>query len=127
MALPKFLRIGGKIMLWLVGSVIVLVVALLIFIQTDTFNQYALEFTLDKLNSSEEKNGNRISAESLTGNIFDGIRLTGGKITVKDDTLMRFNYMEVKYDIWGLLDNRISVSQLTLKEPFIYAKKDKIR
>ncbi|MBE2218849.1 MAG: translocation/assembly module TamB domain-containing protein [Ignavibacteria bacterium] len=125
MALPKFVRIGGKILLWFVGSVIVLVVAILIFIQTDTFNQYALEFTLDKLNSSEEKNGNRLNAESLTGNIFDGMKLTGGNITVKDDTLLRFNYMEVKYDVWGLLDNRITVSQLTLKEPFISAEKIK--
>ncbi|MBL8016949.1 MAG: hypothetical protein JNK43_06750, partial [Ignavibacteria bacterium] len=123
--MPKFIRTGGKILLWLFGSIVVLVAALLIFVQTDTFNKYALEYTLDKLNSSEEKNGNRINAESLTGNIFEGIRLTGGNITVKDDTLLSFNFMEVKYDVWGLVDKRISVSELTLKEPFISAEKIK--
>lgn len=125
MALPKFIKIGGKIFLWLTCFIIALIAALLIFIQTDTFNKIALDYTLDKLNSSEEKKGNRINAESLTGNIFDGIRLSGGNVTVKEDTLLRFNYMEVKYDLWGLLDKRITVSQLTLKEPYISAQKIK--
>ncbi|MBN8584996.1 MAG: translocation/assembly module TamB domain-containing protein [Ignavibacteria bacterium] len=112
---------AAKIMLWLTGSVIFLLIAIIIFIQTDKFNEIALEFTLDELNSAQKEKMNTINAESIEGNIFSGIKLNNGNITVKNDTLLKFGHLSVKYDIWGLLDKKILLKEVVLNDPFIFA------
>ena len=121
--LPAIIKKGGKILLWAFGSVILLLIILFIFIQTDTFNKYALEYTLNELNSSQQPRENKINAESIDGNIFDGIRLNKGNVSVKGDTLLSFNFLSVKYDLWGLLDKRIMLHEIILNEPVINSSK----
>ncbi len=121
--LPVIVRKGGKILLWFSGSVILLLIILLIFIQTDTFNKFALEYTLNELNSSEQPRNNKINAESIEGNIFSGIKLNKGNVTVVTDTLLSFNFLSVKYDLWGLLDKRIMLYEVILSEPVIKASR----
>ncbi len=123
--LPVIIRKGGKVLLWIFGSIILLLIILFIFIQTDTFNKYALEYTLNELNSSQQPRDNKINAESIDGNIFDGIRLNKGSVSVKGDTLLSFNYLSVKYDLWGLLDKRIMLHEIILNEPVINSSKIK--
>lgn len=123
--LNKILKKGSKILLFTFGAVILLLVVLLIFIQTDTFNKYALEYTLNELNSSQQPRDNKINAESIEGNILSGIKLIKGNITVKNDTLLSFNYLEVKYSLWGLLDKRILLHDIILKDPVIITTKIK--
>ncbi|MEO8513836.1 MAG: translocation/assembly module TamB domain-containing protein [Ignavibacteria bacterium] len=123
--LPAVIRKGGKILLWALGSVILLLIFLFIFIQTDTFNKYALEYTLNELNSSQQPRKNKINAESIDGNIFSGIRLNKGSVSVYEDTLLSFNYLSVKYDLWGLLDKRIMLHEIILSDPVINASKIK--
>lgn len=117
--LTKILKIGGKTLLWLLGGVFLLLLFLYIFIQTDTFNKFALEYTLDELNTSQTPRNNQINAESIEGNILYGIKLNEGNVMVRNDTMMRFNFLELKYDLWGLLDKRISLASVILNEPII--------
>jgi len=121
--LTKILKKTGKIALWLFGGVILLLVFLFIFIQTDTFNKLALDYTLNELNSSQTPRENHINAESIEGNILYGIKLNKGNISVRNDTLMSFDYLEVNFDLWGLLDKRISLASVILNEPMINASK----
>jgi len=121
--LTKILKKTGKIALWLFGGVILLLVFLFIFIQTDTFNKLALDYTLNELNSSQTPRENHINAESIEGNILYGIKLNKGNISVRNDTLMSFDYLEVNFDLWGLLDKRISLASVILNEPVINASK----
>jgi hypothetical protein len=76
--LPKILKKSGKVLLWLSGGIILLLIFLLIFIQTDTFNKIALDYTLNELNTSQTPRDNHINAESIEGNIFYGIKLNKG-------------------------------------------------
>ncbi len=124
--LPKFIKKGSKILLWIFGLVLLLVIFLFIFIQSDSFNKYALEYTLNELNTSQQPRENKINAESIDGNILNGIRLVKGSITVKEDTLLSFNYLEVKYNLWGLLDKRILLHEVTLSDPVISTSKIKL-
>jgi hypothetical protein len=116
----KVLKKLLKYSIWLLGFFIILVIGLYIFIQTETFNKWALDFTLGKLNKSWELKDNKVSAESLNGNILKGIKLNNGAITVRGDTLIGFSYLEVKYDLWALLKHKISVDYLILNSPRIY-------
>lgn len=113
----------GKIFLWILGIIILLVFALFIFIQTNAFNKLALEYTLDELNSSQKEKHNKINTESIEGNILNGIRLNKGSVTVFEDTLLSFSYLEVKYNLWGLLDKRISLETVFMSEPVIFSSK----
>ncbi len=115
--LSKFVKKGFKISLWIFGSVILLIIFLFVFIQTDLFNKYALEYTLNELNTSQQPRENKIHAESIDGNILSGIKLNKGDVTVRGDTLLAFNYLEVSYNLWGLLDKRITVDKLVLSDP----------
>ena len=117
--LPKILKKSGKVLLWLSGGIILLLIFLLIFIQTDTFNKIALDYTLNELNTSQTPRDNHINAESIEGNIFYGIKLNNGNVIVRSDTMLSFGNLEVKYDLWGLLDKRISLAHVILNEPVI--------
>lgn len=113
------LKKGGKILLWMAGMLFFLLIFLFIFVQSDTFNKIVLDYTLDELNTSQTPRDNHINAESIEGNIFYGIKLNNGNVTVRSDTMLSFASLEVKYDLWGLLDKRISLAHVILNEPVI--------
>lgn len=123
----------GRFIKWIFIAfviILLLITGLFIFIQTDTFDKIALDFVLNKINSSiEAKDGkdSRISAESLEGNILTGFRLKNGSIRVKSDTLIKFSSIEAKYNIFALLKHEISVVSLTIKQPQINLTKVKDR
>lgn len=121
--LPKILKKSGKIFLWLLGGVILFLIFLFIFIQTDAFNKFALDYTLNELNSSQTPRENHINAESIDGNILFGIKLNKGNVTVRNDTLMSFDYLEVNYNLWALIDKRISLASVILNEPIVNLSK----
>jgi len=108
----------------LLGGFICLIAAIFIFIQTDVFNKWALDFTLEKLNESIYEDA-KINARELDGNVLTGLTLKDGSITVKEDTLMRFNYIETEYNIWKLIDKEIRLERLILNSPYINAHKIK--
>jgi hypothetical protein len=106
-----------KIFLYILGSFIILLILILIFIQTPIFNNIVLNYTIKNLNESWKDKESNISAESIEGNILTGIRLNRGALTVKQDTLLSFGYLDVKYDIFGLLKKQIVLDHIELNEP----------
>jgi len=116
-----------KYFIWIIGVIVVLLIALYFFIQTETFNRWALNFALNKLNNSESwlKKENSINAESINGNILKGLRVNNIVITVKKDTLESFKYLDLKYDIWGLLKQKISFDYVVLNSPEVNLTKIK--
>ncbi len=116
-----------KYFIWSAGTIAIFLIALIIFIQTDTFNKWALNFALNKLNNSESwlKKENSINAESINGNILKGLRIDNIVITVKKDTLVSISYLDLKYDIWGLLKQKISIDYAVINNPNIKLSKIK--
>lgn len=123
--MQKFLKICLKIALGLVLFIITLVIALYFFIQTDTFNNIALNFGKDKLNESWAGKNSSIQVESLQGNILKGLIINKGTIVTEKDTLLKFSYITLKYDIWGLLNKEITLDYLILNSPEINLTKVK--
>src|SRR5438128_1275180 len=123
----KVLKKISKYLLWFFIFMVVLLVGLYFFVQTETFSRWALEYTLGKMNKSWEDKDNRVNAESIHGNILKGLKLYNGSIVVKGDTLINFPSLEVNYDLWGLLKHRITVDLIDMDSPRIYltSTKDK--
>ena len=116
-----------KYFIWFIGVIIVLLISLYFFIQTETFNRWALNFALNKLNNSESwlKKENTVTVESINGNILKGLRVNNILITVKKDTLVSINYIDLKYDIWGLLKQNINLDYIVLNSPKVNLTKIK--
>lgn len=68
-----------------------------------------------------------VFANSLEGNIFTGLRLIGGNVIVKQDTLLKFDTLEVKYDVLSLLNKKIVLKKIALESPQINLTKIKGR
>ncbi|MFA7359851.1 MAG: hypothetical protein WC139_02325 [Candidatus Kapaibacterium sp.] len=106
---------------WLISIFIILIIALIIFIQTELFNKWALSYTINSLNESESwiKKDNFISAESINGNILKGLRINKAVITVKKDTLISADFIDLKYNIWGLMNKSIYVDYAVINSPVV--------
>ncbi|MEO6695530.1 MAG: hypothetical protein ABIY50_08715, partial [Ignavibacteria bacterium] len=111
-----FKRLLG-ILAGIIVSLLIVIVLSYFFIQSDAFNKWALELTLEEINSSWQEKDNRITADSLTGNVLTGLTLHNGAILTKGDSLLRFNHIDIKYDIWGLLDHEIRLDHVKLNSP----------
>lgn len=102
-----------------------LVTGVLIFIQTDYFNERLLNFTLEKVNEGLKEKDSKISAASLTGNLLSGITLNDVSVKVKDDTLLRMRSLKLDYDLLRLTAKEIASDEILLDHPQINLTKVK--
>ena len=116
-----------RYLLYTLGSILFLLVFLFLAARTDTFNRWLLEKTVNSLNSSLASNESVVFANSLEGNIFTGLRLIGGNVLVKQDTLLKFDSLEVSYDILSLLNKKIVLKKIALESPQINLTKVRSR
>lgn len=116
---PKksFVKRLQKMLLYILGSFLLLLILIFIFIQTPIFNKIVLNYSFKQLNESWKEKQSNISAESIDGNILTGVRLNNGAITIQNDTLVKFEYLDVKYNIWGLLKKQITIGHFELNKP----------
>lgn len=123
----KIFRKILKYFILFLGAIVVLLIAVYIFIQTDTFNGLALNFALNKLNDSESwlKKENFITVESINGNILESLQVNNIVITVKKDTLVNIKKLDIKYDIWALLKQKISLDYVVINSPVVNLTKIK--
>ncbi|MDQ3019343.1 MAG: translocation/assembly module TamB [Bacteroidota bacterium] len=117
--MKKIFKKVFKILFWFLSVIVVLLIALYFFIQTDTFNRMALDYTLKELNEGWEQNNSQINVRSLRGNILKGLVLDSGTITIQKDTLLNFDGIDLKYSIWNLLDHEINLDHVILYSPKI--------
>ena len=124
--MKKIVKIPLKIVAGIFISVIIVLIVIFFSMQTQGFNNWALELTLEKVNESWKEKDNTLSVSTLEGNILTGLRLNNGYVKIKNDTALTFDYAVVKYDLWGLLDNEIRIKELTLHSPRLVLNKIQI-
>jgi autotransporter translocation and assembly factor TamB len=106
-----------KILLWIAGIVIIFLIAILIFIQTNSFNKLALDFALEKLNENWKPKNSEIQIKSVNGNILSGLNIDSILITIEKDTILNINSIGLKYDIWGLPNKEIRLQNIIVSSP----------
>jgi len=114
-----------KYLVYLIITFIAVFVFLFLFVQTERFNTWLLDYSFNKLNESWKTKDGKIYAESLRGNIFTGLRLYNGNITVKKDTLIKFANVQVKYNLLALLNKEMIISHISVNSPEINLTKVK--
>ena len=98
---------------------IFIIFSLIILLQTTFFKTWLLDIALSKINNDLVKPGSLIYAESLEGNILSGIKLNNAGIIVQKDTLVKFDYIDVGYNIFRILNEEIYIHNLVLENPEI--------
>jgi len=101
------------------GILVLLLILLLIFIQTDYFNRIAVDFALKEINKSLNEKDSRLAIGSLEGNLLTGIVLKDAAVVVKEDTLIKFQSLTLKYDILRLLSKEVIAEEVILDRPSI--------
>ncbi|MFZ1320710.1 MAG: translocation/assembly module TamB domain-containing protein [Ignavibacteria bacterium] len=114
-----------KILTCIIISFIFLSLMIFFFIQTETFNRWVLDFTLDKINKNSQTSGILVSVDSAQGNILKEINLKNGSVKILEDTIFSFTSIEINYDIWRLFDKEIKIENLKINSPALNLTKIK--
>ncbi len=101
------------------GIFILLLVALLVFIQTDFFNKIVVNFALKEINKSFSEKNSSLAIGSIEGNLLSGIKLNDAAVVLKEDTLIKFRSLTLKYDILRLLSKEVIAEEVIIDEPSI--------
>ena len=94
-------------------------VGLVFFLQTSFAKNWILHYAIDKVNESLVTKESRIDAESIEGSIISGLRLNKASVIVKKDTLLKLDFIELGYDLWGIPNKNVYVSKIILNNPVI--------
>ncbi|MFO7885499.1 MAG: AsmA family protein, partial [Desulfobacteraceae bacterium] len=113
-----------KIVLWVFGGFIAVVVALSVFI-TFFLTEDRLKTLL--IPRAEEHLGRNVSIESIKAGLFSGITIKNAVVKEKDS---KKNFISVKkfvlsYKLMPLLEKKLVVSEISLVEPEIFVERDK--
>lgn len=108
-----------KILTSIVISFIFLSLIIFLIIQTDTFSRWAFHYTLNKLNEDSQTRGVHVSVDSIQGNILKEINLKNGSVKIMEDTIFSFTSIDLKYNIWKLIDKEITVQNLYIDSPVL--------
>lgn len=116
---PRKKSLFFRIVKYTVLSITLILITLVLLLQTTFFKTWILDIVLAELNGTIVKEGNTIFAESLGGNIITGIRLENAGIKVQKDTLVKFDHLEVEYNIFKAFNKEIFIKNLVLENPQI--------
>lgn len=100
-------------------GVLIFLIGLVLFLQTSFAKNWILHYAIDKVNESLASKDSRVYAESISGSIINGLRLNGASVVVKKDTLLKLDYIELGYDLWGIPNKNVYVSKVSLNNPVI--------
>ncbi len=103
-----------KIPLVVLASLVVLLLLAVAATQTGWFRNWVKGYVTGAAN--ESLNG-RLSIESLDGNLYSSLTLTGVALTQGQDTLIYVPRIDVNYDLWEALHHRIAIESVVVDRP----------
>ena len=101
-------------------TIFLLFIALLVSAtQTRIFRNWLSGYITDKINESFSEKDSHLSFGSLEGNFFSEIILTDAKLKVKNDDMLEFERLKVHFDIFQLLEKKITLKEVILLNPTV--------
>ncbi len=101
-------------------TIFLLFIALLVSAtQTRIFRNWLSGYVSEKINESFSKKDSHLSFGSLEGNFFSEIILTDAKLKVKNDDMIEFRRLKVHFDIFQLLEKKITLKEVILLDPSV--------
>jgi len=96
------------------AGIVFLMIALLLFTESAYFKKILRDFIVRTADASLNAS---LSIEELDGNLFAGWSLTGVSLTDASGPIISVDNIVLRYELRGLLMNRIVVRELTLNKP----------
>jgi hypothetical protein len=85
--------------------------------QTGIFRGWIKDFLVSKINDNFSSKFSTISIGEIQGNFFSEIIIKDASFKVKNDEMMSFDWIKIKYNIFGLLDKHVDLTEVTLENP----------
>ena len=114
-------RVVGKVLLGLAAVVVLLVVGVLVFLQTDAGRGFARGLVVDQI-ANVFADDAEVSVDGLDGNFLTGARLTGLQIRRGGETVVSVDTVMVDYTLRTLLNRTFSASRLYVGRPQVYVR-----
>jgi TamB, inner membrane protein subunit of TAM complex len=87
--------------------------------QTSYFRGWLKDYIVETLNESFQEKQSSLSIGSLEGNFFSEIIVSDAILKVKQDEMVRFERLKVNFNIFGLLDKNVQVTEAVLNNPSV--------
>lgn len=110
------LRFLFKFLLYTLVTAFALVALVLVAIQFPQTKSALKNIVVDKVN---EQLHAQLSIESLDGNFFTGIALSGIRLSMSDTTLAEIDEILIRYDLMDLVDRKVHIEQVRIERPRI--------
>ena len=121
----RFVARVWKIVRWgiLISSVllVLLIIGLGLFLQTDQFRSLAREQVVDTLNTTLK---GRVSLDRIEGTLWGSLILHNFRLDYADQTLIQVPQLIARYALRPLLDGRLQILQLKVVEPIVSLEQD---
>ena len=85
--------------------------------QTVFFRDWVRYYLVGKINDNFSSKFTTISIGEIEGNFFSEIIVRNASLKLKNDEMVRFDIVKIKYNIFGLLDKHVELSEVTLENP----------
>ena len=87
--------------------------------QTSFFRNWVKDYLVDTVNESFAEKQSTLTIGSLEGNFFSEIIVKDAVLKVKQDEMIKFDRLKVNFNIFGLLDKNIQVTEAVLNNPSV--------
>src|SRR5688572_16975970 len=81
------------------------------------FRGWLKDYLVSTVNDHFASKMSSLTVGEIEGNFFSEIIIKDASVKIKNDEMVRFDWVKVKYDIFGLLDKNVIVTELTLENP----------
>lgn len=98
-------------------SLMLFIILLVSATQTSVFRNILKDYIVDTFNDKFSSKMTVLSVGEIEGNFFSEVIIKNASLKVKNNEMVKFDFVKVNYSIFGLLDKHVNVSELTLENP----------
>lgn len=98
-------------------SLLLFIILIVSVTQTGVFRNFLKNYIVETFNEKFSSKMTELTVGDIEGNFFSEIIIKDASLKVKNNEMVKFDFVKVNYDIFGLIDKHINVSELTLENP----------
>lgn len=110
------MRRAIKYLLWIAGSFFLLILLALLFTQTAFFREILKK---QLISQSAKFISLDLEIDKLGGNFYNQIQLENVSLKDRENEVLGFQSLQVKYNLWQLLEKEISIDSILIVSPYL--------
>lgn len=104
----------------LIFAILLLFLTLLVSVtQTSFFRDFVKGYLVDMINEDFAEKQSSLKIGGLEGNFFSEIIITDVLLTVKQDEMIKLDKVKLNYDIFGLMNKTVEVTEAVINNPTV--------